>query len=896
MNRNLTLLFLLMLGITISINTMAQRNMNRQHAEKQKTSLLKNSPPLGWYNSSRDVLFFEDFSDDLDGWTIAGEGVDNWQTFDGNSAGGNPPEALMWYNPPFEGTSRLISPVVNTSGYSNINLSFLHAILPWNSDFTVGVETTSDGGTTWNEVWSMNWTSTSDYAAFEVFTVTTPDVGSANFQFCFKFDGNSQLIERWYIDNVALGDPILKDVATRSIIGLENQIYGDESLIISSQVNNYGSETVSFDVKLSISEGTNVVFESTKQLTNLAFNETAIVNFDPWITVIGDYTANVTTMLAGDEFPANDQREQSFTVYNPDYYCIPGGDCTGGDGINDFTFAGIENLGSGCSPDGYGNFTNLQGTAEIGSTYTASIKSGYNGQIASIWIDFNHDLVFSPMELILTDYEMELGGTTYNIDIIIPENGTPGLHFMRVGVSFYYPTSPDACATLEWGEWEDYSILITGNSTSLNAGVTSINMVPVMLAGNVIPKATIVNDGIETISFPVTCTIPGTGYTSTIDVSNLEIGQEYQATFAAWPATVGVYNVQVQTYLTGDENPGNDMLSKSISIAPYRPDKKVVGEEGTGTWCGWCPRGAVYMDSMAMKHPDTWIGIAVHNSDPMVVDEYDAGIAPLLFGYPGGLIERALERDPSNFENAYYSRMTRVAPATLAISDIAFNAVTNGLTFTLTSEFVATAANFRFNAVLTENGVTGTGAGWAQANNYSGGTQGPMGGFENLPNPVPAEDMEYNHVARAILGGFAGAEGSLPDTVNQGETFSYTFNTTIPADWDVNNIEIVGMLIDQNTGFIENGATEELVTGMPNVSENKYLNIYPNPARNLIQILNPSSSGNVFIYNINGQLVAEMHDIKDSCTLDISNLENGTYIINVVSDKAFFTSKVTVIK
>lgn len=36
-----------------------------------------------------------------------------------------------------------------------------------------------------------------------------------------------------------------------------------------------------------------------------------------------------------------------------------------------------------------------------------------------------------------------------------------------------------------------------------------------------------------------------------------------------------------------------------------------------------------------------------------------------------------------------------------------------------------------------------------------------MGGFELLPNPVPAAKMTYNHVARAILGGWAGIPGDF---------------------------------------------------------------------------------------------------------------------------------------
>ena len=68
-------------------------------------------------------------------------------------------------------------------------------------------------------------------------------------------------------------------------------------------------------------------------------------------------------------------------------------------------------------------------------------------------------------------------------------------------------------------------------------------------------------------------------------------------------------------------------------------------------------------------------------------------------------------------------------------------------------------------AVVVEDGVRGTGSGYNQVNAYSGGANGPMGNYHNLPNPVPAAQMVYDHVARAILGNWVGTEASLPTSV-----------------------------------------------------------------------------------------------------------------------------------
>ncbi|MCP3932200.1 MAG: hypothetical protein GY705_24275, partial [Bacteroidetes bacterium] len=86
---------------------------------------------------------------------------------------------------------------------------------------------------------------------------------------------------------------------------------------------------------------------------------------------------------------------------------------------------------------------------------------------------------------------------------------------------------------------------------------------------------------------------------------------------------------------------GNDTTSTVLNGVSYIPTKKVVAEEGTGAWCGWCTGGAVFMDNIA-ENNENFIGIAVHNDDPMVVGEYDNGVGafPGFDGYPGIIFDR----------------------------------------------------------------------------------------------------------------------------------------------------------------------------------------------------------------------------------------------------------------
>ena len=264
-------------------------------------------------------------------------------------------------------------------------------------------------------------------------------------------------------------------------------------------------------------------------------------------------------------------------------YCIPSANCTLGDGFIDFAFAGIENYGSGCSPGGYGDFTSMQGTAEIGFTYTANIATGWAHQYVSVWIDFNNDTVFSETEILLTDLYLASGGIMYDVDITIPGDASPGIHRMRIGSKYYDLSSPDPCATFLYGEWEDYNMEITGTSLSYNAVLASIDIPVIMEPGDIIPVATVANNGIETISFPVTMTAPATGYSSTVQVVDLAMGQTLQVEFDTWTVDLGAYDVEACTYLDGDEIPDDDCQSMTIAFSD-QPRQKVVSELFTGTW------------------------------------------------------------------------------------------------------------------------------------------------------------------------------------------------------------------------------------------------------------------------------------------------------------------------
>ena len=131
-----------------------------------------------------------------------------------------------------------------------------------------------------------------------------------------------------------------------------------------------------------------------------------------------------------------------------------------------------------------------------------------------------------------------------------------------------------------------------------------------------------------------------------------------------------------------DDDPSDDIMTTQITAITPAAGKLVIGEEATGTWCQWCPRGAVALNWMDYDYEGYWQGIAVHNGDPMADPDYDNGMAPYIGGYPSGLVDRGLEIDPSAFKQDFLQRIV-IPPSGIItngaeLNGIRINGILNG--------------------------------------------------------------------------------------------------------------------------------------------------------------------------------------------------------------------------
>jgi hypothetical protein len=385
---------------------------------------------------------------------------------------------------------------------------------------------------------------------------------------------------------------------------------------------------------------------------------------------------------------------------------------------------------------------------------------------------------------------------------------------------------------------------------ALNAMVASLDMGGVIAGQSVTPTISILNAGQNALtSFDVNLNYNGQNYTQNITGVNVASIASYSVNIPALPLAASLNNAVVTiSNINGgnDDNAADNTLTQEVDPVVPAAGKIVVGEEATGTWCQWCPRGAVFMDMFAADYHGFWAGIAVHNGDPMTVTDYDAGIGTLIGGYPSALVDRVGDVDPSQMSSDFFTRL-QTAPKGVLTNGATWDPVTRTLNVSVTTEMMqATTGAYKVACVLTEDGVTGTGSGYNQSNAYAGGNNGVMGGFESLPSPVPAAQMVYDHVARAIAPSFTGQTGVIAATTSVGDSYTANFSFTLPSSWDETQMHIVGMLIDpqgkiDNAGYtnineaVQNGyvGLDEQIGG---INLEQMLTIAPNPATDFTNI------------------------------------------------------------
>ena len=430
----------------------------------------------------------------------------------------------------------------------------------------------------------------------------------------------------------------------------------------------------------------------------------------------------------------------------------------------------------------------------------------------------------------------------------------------------------------------------------LNLAVSNINSISGLTGQNIYPVVEVINLGSMPInSFDIDFIYNGNTITESVTGINLNTIASYQTNFSNIISLLpGTNNCEAVIYningLGADDNPTDDNLASQTQAITPASGKLVIGEEATGTWCGWCPRGAVALNWMDHDFEGYWQGIAVHNGDPMTNTDYDNGIGTAISGYPSGIVDRGADINPADFKEDFLQRIV-VQPKALLVNGAEITG--NTLKVNVNVSFQNSInGNYKVACVIVEDSVTGVGPSYSQANAYSGGGAGPLVDVDgtdwaNKPNPTPYTEMIYRHVARAIAPNFEGQ--MLSNTMyNQGDQETLCFEFTLDSQWDTSKIHIVSMLID-DTDRIDNGysstineaVTEGYIACVSSIEGNELngpdiINVYPNPTKENIIISNINEELELKIYDLQGKLVL-IKKVNNLSKVNLSELSKGVY-------------------
>ena len=387
----------------------------------------------------------------------------------------------------------------------------------------------------------------------------------------------------------------------------------------------------------------------------------------------------------------------------------------------------------------------------------------------------------------------------------------------------------------------------------------------------------------------------------------------------------------------GDQLSTNDTIMGSLTISSSVPQKKVLVEEFTGAWCGWCPDGQLMLGSAAYTNSNVVVA-SIHDNDNMSSASGNTLIADYAKVFPSATIDQylfpnntnvAIER--ANWNSFITQRQSMIVPATVTLTGTSYNPITREISATVSSTFLGDIkGDYRLNLYVKENNVFGAIADSLLDNNWNQHSflyninSSPYYQFGNYLNPTTflmgSNRFKHQYVINSMLDGPYGAAGIIPlsgSTMGQTYTKAYTYTLSLPVGTEYryheDNIYLIGVLTEYNTDSkqrtVINVSEVKLNTMLESVGiaeqaqKNDFkFNIFPNPTTTQCQLnydLKIDALVTVSVYNMLGVLVYSETRFENagnvSHELIVVNLQQGNYSVEVSTKEFKTVKKLTVI-
>lgn len=329
-----------------------------------------------------------------------------------------------------------------------------------------------------------------------------------------------------------------------------------------------------------------------------------------------------------------------------------------------------------------------------------------------------------------------------------------------------------------------------------------------------------------------------------------------------------------------DEKPEDNVFvysTKGISTGR----KKVLLEYVTGTWCGTCPAAVVSYRNFKSKFKDQVSSIFAHVGDIMELEVYNF---PEVEGIPSGFYNRR----PMTYLLSDFDIILELDQDVELEMDTRLVFEENSGTYKVISNLTSVKdidEPLYHNIVVVEDSIRGTTPEYRQSNFYSGGTLGPMGGFELLPSVIPADQMVYSNVPRLLVNGMFGKKFSFG--MSSGQNTEINQVVDLKPEMIKKHFYVYHIIFDINRNIkhftrVHIPDILEIQSETHETSE-ELVRVYPNPVSDYLYVHSPTQIESWTLYHTSGQMLSTTKPDSESTTykIDTTDMVPGVYTLQI---------------
>jgi len=334
----------------------------------------------------------------------------------------------------------------STQVYHNLPASLVWDVAATNAApynvANVKIDYTTDNGNTWT-----------------VLSASTPNDGSENYTFPSSLNGQNIKIRITSIGNIFYAiKQVLVTAAPQCTAAAPSNIIVNNITLSSATISWNPSLAATYVVRYK------KVTESVWQKTNTSGNVVALSGLEEGTK----YDLQILTVCSGT--PGNYSTNNQFITASTLAYCPLSSADSSDEYISNVTLANLNNNSGASTYTDYGLDTTKTINLVSGSTAnTISVTKTWTGNIypegVRVWIDFNRNGIFDPSELVLNSAPDAT--PTVSNTFTVPTSAVQN-KILKMRVALRYNNSAAACTSYDYGEVEDYSVLITPTVLSTN--------------------------------------------------------------------------------------------------------------------------------------------------------------------------------------------------------------------------------------------------------------------------------------------------------------------------------------------------------------------------------------------------------------------------------------------